>query len=251
VHAKGVRIEGAKIAGQLDFDSAKLIHLLGIWRSYIEQQVMLQDASARLVGFNGSYLKGGLSGYTLKVDLDLLLNNGFHALDKVLLLRAQIGGQLDCEKGVFENPNGDALLAYGVKVGDKVALEGVHALGKVRLVGARIGADLDCTKGTFVNPNDVALNGTGMKVDGSVYLRDGFHALGAVNLTGAQIGGDLACVGGSFNGQTGMALSLERASIGKLHLWNTNGQPIGGIDLEGLSGPADRRPLKLAGRRPA
>jgi len=85
------------------------------------------------------------------------LNEGFRAEGEVHLIGAEIGGDLDCEGGEFENPpqgelmgSGTALKADDLNLKGSVLLgKGFVANGKVSLVGARVGGSLYCDGGRF------------------------------------------------------------------------------------------------------
>ncbi|MBF9057247.1 hypothetical protein HKCCA1065_11655 [Rhodobacterales bacterium HKCCA1065] len=129
----------------------------------------------------------------------VILSDGFHAKGRVSLAGAEIGGQLSCTGGRFENPEGDALNAQNVRVKSNVFLsDKFHATGAVSLAGAEIGGQLSCEGGQFENPKGLALNAQGARVAGSMFLRHDFQAAGAVRISGAEIGGQLDCSGGRF-----------------------------------------------------
>ena len=152
------------------------------------------------------------------------LGNQFAADGQVWLSGAVIGGDLNCDGGVFDNPGqgnwlgGIALTAQNLKVGGTLSLRyGFTANGQIQLYGVEIGRDLSCDGGTFHNPPQAKVVGTGMalvaegaKVKGSVYLRPGFvaasagaaalssrhfRAEGLVRLVHMEIGGDVDCHG--------------------------------------------------------
>ncbi len=167
----------------------------------------------------------------IKVTGSVFLRNGFISDGEVRLLGAEIGGNLDCERGMFKNPaqkevkgSGDALSADGMKVKGSVFLRnGFSAEGEVRLLGAEIGGNLDCVHGTFHNPAQKEVPGSGkaliadrIKVTGGVFLSDGFSAEGEVRLPGTEIGGDLACRGGGFTRITAQTAVIK----GKL-IWDS------------------------------
>jgi len=87
----------------------------------------------------------------------VLLRNGFAAEGMVRLFGAEIGGNLECDRGKFQNPevadlagSGGALDAEGAKVARAVYLRnGFAAVGQVRLYRAQIGGNLECQFGTF------------------------------------------------------------------------------------------------------
>ena len=141
-----------------------------------------------------------------KVAGAVLLRNGFAAEGMVWLSGAEIGGNLDCDRGKFQNPevadlagSGRALIAEGAKVAGAVYLRyGFAAEGTVWLSSAEIGGSLECDGGKFQNGSGRALIAEGAKVARSVLLRNEFAAEGTVWLFGAEIGGSLECSGGKF-----------------------------------------------------
>jgi hypothetical protein len=188
--------------------------------------------------------QSGTALYTdgVRVEGDVFLRGDFGAEGEVRLVGAQIGGDLDCDRGTFKNPlrkdvggGGVALNADGADVRSHVFLrESFTADGEVRLLRAQIGRDLDCSGGTFRNPpqkevdgSGKALNADGVSVRGGVFLcrqagrrGKGFTAEGEVRLLRAQVGGNLDCRGGSFDSppqedspETGDALSADGVSV--------------------------------------
>ena len=219
VHAHGVRLRGAKITGQIDFESATVAVPLWLVGCYVEQSVDLVEAKTRAIGLQGSRV-AGIVADGVRIEGDLNLRDGFHASGDVRLLGAQVGGDLECNGGRVEHPKGRALNADRMRVTGSVFLgDGFHASGEVRLLGAQVGSNFDCSDGRFEHPEGRALNADRMRVTGSVFLGDGFHASGEVRLPGAQVGGNLDCSGGRFEHSDGYALNADGMRIeGDLHL---------------------------------
>jgi hypothetical protein len=139
----------------------------------------------------------------------------FRADGEVKLVKAQVGGTLECRGGRFiNNEDTPALNAKGIQVqGDVLLHNGFIGTGGVNLVGAEIGGNLECKQGTFENKDKIALDAERMKVDGDVFFCEdswdkdeenkdatGFIAEGEVKLVGANITGYLNCAGGKFEG---------------------------------------------------
>ncbi|HLC17743.1 MAG TPA: hypothetical protein VJM57_01865, partial [Thermodesulfobacteriota bacterium] len=128
---------------------------------------------------------------------------------------ADIGGQLACSNGTFENEEGYALCADGLKTGGDVFFnEGFRAVGEVRLPGADIGGNLECRGGTFENEKGYALCADRLKTGGDVFFDEGFRAKGEVRLHGADIGGQLSCRDGTFENEKGKALNADGLKTG-------------------------------------
>jgi hypothetical protein len=212
VPPKGIRIRGARIEGPLDFEGTTLLHRLSLIRCAIPKGILLTDARARRIDLSGSYIRG-LHADGLAAEGDLVLS-GLICAGEVRLLRARIGGNLECTGARLENPNGNALSADGMTVeGDVFLRQGFHATGEVRLLGAHIKGQLICTGARLENPNGDALSADGMTVEGGVFLRQGFHATGAVRLLGARIGGNLECIGARLENPNGDALSADGMTV--------------------------------------
>ncbi len=210
---KGIQIIGAKIEGHLDLMFARIAFPIVLLSCRVLEPMNFIHSKVGGLFFNGSHI-AGLEADSLSAEGSINLGDGFRAEGAVRLLGASIGGNLDCSKGRFQNPKGEALTADRLKVYGSVNLgDGFHSKGEVRLLKASIGGSLNCSKGLFHNPKGVALGADSLKVEGSVNLRDAFRAEGAVRLLGASIGGNLDCSGGHFQNPGSNTLNLEIAEI--------------------------------------
>lgn len=211
---RSVAVVGARITGVLDLDGVDTPRDLRLYDCRFEQRPNLRDAKLGGVNLSGCALPG-LNAQRLRCDRNVFLNAGFHAKGTVDLAGAQISGQLACDGGRFETPDGVALNGDGLQVGADVFLrDGFHATGTVNLTRATITGQLDCAGGRFERPEGVALNGNALQVGASVFLRDGFHATGTVVLRRATIAGQLACDGGRFERPEGVALNGDALQVG-------------------------------------
>ena len=209
VHAKGVRIRGARIVGTLDFEAAVLRCPLHLVSCFIEQPMCFDNANVPRLALSGSFTQG-LQADGMVCEGSVSLREGFSAKGEVRFAGATIAGGLDCGGGSFENPEGDALNADGLDCKGNVFLnEGFSAKGEVRLLGATIASNLECTRGSFENPKGNALSADRLDCKGSVFLHKGFSAKGKVRLLGATIGGVLTCQRGSFENPEGDALNAD------------------------------------------
>ena len=186
----------------------------------------------------------------LQVDQSMLLRDGFTAAGSgghgaVYLVRARIGGHLDCTGAARRNDSGPALDAYSLQVGQGMHLfGGFTAAGSsgfcaVNLTGAHIGRLL-CDGATLRNDSGPALVAYGgLQVGQGVFLRRGFTATatgagdkGAITLTGARIGGQLDCTGAALRNDSGPALIAGGLQVGQdMHL--TGGGADVAVDLTG------------------
>ena len=159
-----------------------------------------------------------------KISGDVLLDDGFASRGCVYFNGAQIGGNLDCSGGSFDNAGETAIAAQGLRADGNVVLTrgslikgqrwDFTAKGEVRLRRARLGGNLDCSGGKFSNTGKTAIVGEDLHADGNVLLRDGFMANGQVWFLGADIAGTLDCNGGRFDNVSGTAIEIGNAKVG-------------------------------------
>ena len=209
VHPKGVRLQGARIDGPLDFEGAKLVHSIYLIDCFMGEIISLEDAEARTLYFAGSHVPG-IAADRLIANGRVFLGAGFTSKGMVRFLGANIRGNFDCSGGAFENINDVALGADMLSANGNILLKkGFTAKGEVRLVGAKIGGVFDCIGAKFENPGGVALQADSIITRGSVFLSKGFAANGEVRLLNAQIGGALQCNDATFDNPGGEALVAD------------------------------------------
>ena len=217
VHAKGVRLQGARITGTLDLESATLRCPLVLHDCYLEQQVVLVGATVSLLELSHCWLDG-LAGAQLVVTKRLDLSRS-EFTGAVELPDANIAGHLTCRGTQItgNDMHGAALAADRVTVDGTVFLDyGFRAAGAVQLSGARITSQLSFSDaqitGSDVQGN--ALAAAEITVGGTMLLDAGFTAAGTVLLTGARIAGQLSCSGAEISGNHGNALLAAESRIG-------------------------------------
>jgi len=226
--ARGLRIFGAWITGNLDLEGEALPVPLGLAHCTLDEDVVLMDCTLPALYMPGTYLPK-LNAHRLQCNGSLHLRDGFQATGLVDLTGAKITEQLACVGGKFL-AQGMALECDGITVGAAVFLsEGFEARGEVNLRGAKIDGQLDCTGGKFL-AEGIALECNAITVGADVFLSDGFAAQGEVNLARARIGGGLICNGGKFVAE-GIALNCEAISVGADVLLSGEFEARGGIGL--------------------
>ena len=210
VHPNGIMLNGARIEGELELDWLNIAFPLMLHSCHFQKIITLLGADIKLLSLHGSYLAKGMWADDLTIKGGIILSEGFTAIGEVRLAGANIGGQLLCKGGKFDNLGGFALNAEGIKVkGNVFFSDGFTAKGEVRLAMAQIGGHLDCSKGNFENPQGRALTADGIMVRGVVSLNEGFTAKGEVRLPGADIGGALDCSGGTFDNPGAYTINAE------------------------------------------
>lgn len=223
VAAGVIWLMGARIAGTLDMNAARLVN-----RSEDGSGVVLAADTAEIGG-------------------SVLLRNGFAADGAISLRGARIGSSLECDGATLTNPTSDgsgvALAADHAVIGGAVLLRnGFAAHGAVSLIGAKIGGNLECDGARLSNATQdgtgVALAAENAMIGGAVLLRHGFTALGGVSLLGATIDSNVECCGALLENwpESGsretlrltnveiagdVLLNLGFTSIGYVSLWGT------------------------------
>lgn len=188
VHPKGVQIMGATIIGELDFEDRTLTRPLWLERCAITDGITLDRARARVLGIQDCPDIGGIAADSLYLASSLFLR-GSTVTGRVFLVKADIGGNLDCDRAHLDGGNGPALQADGLKVcGDLFLQDGFKAKGTIRLLGADIGGDLSLAGAALDGGAGKALQADKVTVGGHLILLDRFTAKGALVLSGAHVG---------------------------------------------------------------
>jgi hypothetical protein len=187
-----VRLLGAHVKGQLNFNGARLTN----------------EAGPALVG-DGLHVDGDVFGGGF-------VATGHGELGAVRLPGAHIIGQLNLNGAELANQAGPALIGDGLRVdGGLVLAEGFIATGHyergaVRLPGAHISGQLNLAGAALVNPAGPALIGDHLDVNGGVFL-DGFTATGhgedgVIRLPDTHISGQLNLDRAELTNSAGPAL---------------------------------------------
>ncbi len=222
-----VRLIGATIGGNLECNQGEFINEGGI----------ALDADRLNVGGDVFLCTGSWGGG------EGLPATGFRAAGEVKLVRAKIGGSLDCTGGRFVNPGMVALHAAGLRVEGNILLSaGFMAEGEVDLLGAALGGNLEAQGGEFRHHGHVALNAERLNAGGDVFLCEAweaddtghmrpFRAVGEVKLVGARINGSVSFRGASFAneeaGSAGAHVRLFGATVGRIFFWTDIVSPEG------------------------
>lgn len=200
----------------------------------------------------------------------VFLNDGFHAEGLTRLAGAQVGIDVDCSGGIFDNPpkseeapasdgtgcptvltplpnSGTALEATEAKIGGSLLLSRpFRAKGLVNLRAMRIAGALVCTGASIRNQvsrikgSGVALQVDGATIGDAVFLNDGFRAEGVTRLVGTHVGIDVDCRGGTFINpvlntfaQSGSALVVSASTLTGSIYMGERFQAIGTVALTG------------------
>jgi hypothetical protein len=164
-----VRLTGAHIGGELNFDGTTLINRKGT----------------------------ALNAHLLTVDQGMSCGEGFTADGEICLDGCRITGGLDMTGASLSNPVGVALSANGLALeGNMYCQDEFTANGEIRLTGTHIHGQLDLSKAILTSINGPALSADQLTVDQAM-LCDGFTVNGETRLPSAHIGGQLYMGGAS------------------------------------------------------
>ncbi len=222
VHAKGLRIKGARIEGQLDFEGCTISWGLVFFNCAFPHPVVLLGASTRSLHFGRSHLSGIL-GDQLKTDGQLVLN-GIVAAGELRFINAHITGQFAAVDAKIANKTRQeygearALSCDYISVHGGVILDGCKIEGMVRFIGAQIKAGLSATKAQFNNNTadedgeTIAFNADSISVIGNIDL-DQINAHGEVRFGSARIEGQLTVQKANIENRQGNAHALFADSI--------------------------------------
>jgi len=150
---------------------------------------------------------------------DVMLSSDFSAQGTVNFMSAEVQRNFDCSGATLSAPNGDALIADGLRAEIVELGSGFSAQGQVRFVGARVRA-LQCTDGTFDGNGGCALLAPQLKCETGITLAGNFRAIGEVQLGDSVVSGSVDLRGGQFEArQSEFAIDAHGLSCrGRMYL---------------------------------
>ena len=280
---RGLRLRGARIAGQVDLENITSDLALELRDCLLPSGLNLRKAQLLTLALTGCRIEQAagdapvdatrFAARVLSLERSTATSAGEQGT--IRLLAAHVG-TLDFSGARLENTTGPALEADGLQVDQSVFLrDGFIATstserGTIRLLGAQIGGQLNCGGARLENTIGPALNADNLQVDQDMLLHRGFVATsageqGTIRLLGARAG-VLNCSGARLENATGPALEADHlqvdrdvaldggfaaTSAGELGTIQLPGAHIGGVlycgggRLENTTGPA----LNAAGLR--
>ncbi|MFG3702603.1 hypothetical protein ACGF5C_32740 [Micromonospora sp. NPDC047620] len=227
----GLRLRGARIAGQIDVENITGDLALELRDCLLPSGLNLRNAQLLAVALTGCRIEQAADSDDAPVDatrfaarvlsLEGSTVTSASGQGAVRLLAARLG-TLDCSGARLENTTGPALDADGLQVDQSVFLGGFTATsaserGTIRLLGAHLGGQLNCSGARLQNTTGPALNADHLQVDQDVFLRGGFTATsaseqGTIRLLGARLG-TLDCGGARLKNVTGPALEADHLRV--------------------------------------
>jgi hypothetical protein len=219
--ARGLRLRGARIVGQLDLDGLRTATRIRMRDCEFVEAVTMRGASVPLLDLSGS-ATAGLLADDATVEGSVLVRRGFTARGLVSVVGARIGSKLD-------------LAAHYLDVAGTVYLDGVRAAGGLRLSGSRIAGQVLITDAEVDGGSGPALAGTRVQVSQAVVLdRSRLRTRGedaAVDLRAARVAGDLELRQTRLSNPGGTALRLATAVVEGRAILSETVVEAGGLDL--------------------
>lgn len=202
-----LRLQGARITGSLELDSATLTRPAAFNRCTFDKTVVLRETQALSLTFLDCTLPH-LFAEDLVTRGDLAIT-GARVAEGITLLDARIGGMLDLDGATVGPDDGIAVLASRLSVGAEMRCGGgCDVRGQLRLIGARIAGDLYVIGGTLASSEDgPAICANGIQVGGLLSFESA-RITGETQLIGAHLG-SLELSGGSFEQAGGDAIAAS------------------------------------------
>lgn len=180
-----LRIEGARISGELCLDDATLSSGTGDVALAAENLVVDGPVNCRGLVSSGA----------------------------VSLRGAHISGSVDATGAKITFGKAKALDANYAFIGGRFRGDRMVVEGETRLRHARIGGSLDLAGARLHNPGGEALSCGGVAIEGGVWCVKGFEAEGELRFIGARLGGNLTLAGAKLSNPGGIAVNLDRATL--------------------------------------
>ncbi|NVJ91409.1 MAG: hypothetical protein HWE34_07110 [Methylocystaceae bacterium] len=153
-------------------------------------------------GYGASY---SVHANGIKVNGNVVCNNGFRANSTIFLNAANITGQLDFSAADLHGAeeNDTCLYCDGLLLGgDIFMVENFQSHGSISFIGANIGGNLELNTAQLKGCNEygVSLDCEKTYVKGNVFMQKGFNAFSDIDFSSARIDGNLTIFQAHING---------------------------------------------------
>lgn len=221
-----VVIAGAAIS-ELNMDYCQIRHPLSFHGCTFEEGISLRNSTLQALSLTGCVVMKNegsdpaicapgaeISG---NVNLGEYGDDRFTAKGTVVLIGANIGGELSCVGGIFEND----LILQRIKAESIFLTKNFQTKANVNLSGSIITGQLLC--------NDCCIGGnfSAQASKFPIAIFEEFKFMGNFNLSGSEFSEQFACNGGSFKGQ----LDFQDLRAGSVIFNNCEGK--GEVDFNG------------------
>ena len=236
----GVQVKGARIVGDFDLESVKLIRAVSVLNSRIEGGInLIRARTDSLIWLEGSLMNGVFDASSLHSESDLWLRNGTVFKSEVLLAGAKVDGNVELTGTAFE----DKLNASQLQVGGDLFMNKA-SFKNVYLTDGKVARQLTMLAATIDGP----LNADLLKVGGNLLassVGQYKNTFRSVSLINAEIGGNISLTGASVDG----ALNGSLLQVGGNLLMNSDKDNKAGFKQVDLTGAKVTGQLSFAGAR--
>jgi uncharacterized protein YjbI with pentapeptide repeats len=210
VHPRwGLRLRGAKVAGQVDLSRADLTRCpLAFETCRFENGVKLYQATTADLAFKSCHLPT-LGGKQLNSKASLYLTQT--RLRHVSLADASFRGIVDLSKARVVNPGYQALSGERIRAAS-VYLCHAYVKGEVNVSGSQINGELDCRQARLFSSHGSRLAFCGNDLSASDVDFRGAHVKGELAIWSAQISSQFNCSWAHLVNPSGDVLSVDRTS---------------------------------------
>lgn len=247
VDPRGVRVEGARIAGPLNLDHVEAPVGLALAGCVVVNPISARAATLPWLDLSGGRI-AGFDGTGLRIGHDLDLTGvratGSGEYGAICLRDARITGRTLLSDAEVTNEDGPAVYLDGLESGSLRGVDlratGAGPLGAVRAIGAHITRDADFDGAELTNGSGPALMAGGLVVDDELRLAEtkltGAGADGVAVLLGARIGGEVALDEAVLTNDSGPGLEADRLRAGDLRCTGVTVTAAGGDAAVSLLG---------------
>ena len=209
----GISARGLRVAGALNLTDCHSDGRLYLKRLRAEI-VFLDGVNVTWWGEYAIQLRGA------EITQELYCRDGFVSRGRTNLYGARVGGQVVMAGARVEYPQGTALIASNIEVGQDLDMRGITAVGAVKLLKSKIGGDLRLSSAHVSNPGGRSVD-VGMAQIGQDLLCDkGFSSDGEFAMLLTHVDGRVDFEEAGLRNPGGVALSANRADIDQSLLLN-------------------------------
>jgi len=215
VHRLGLRVEAAKVVGQVDLSLAAIPFDLQFSRCHFSHGPKFNRTSVTNLSLSDSHVEGRIEGVGLlargSINLDGVRTIGLR------LNGAEITGSLNCMGAIIGQEDEEEENEYSFEgnrlIAGIVLLDSLNGFGEVRILRAHIG-DLSAREAVLRSVRGYALNLRWTTIGGNVWMH-GLRATGSLQIVDANIAGDLVCSKTVINIRRSRgALNLDHTKVG-------------------------------------
>ncbi|MBK8086271.1 MAG: hypothetical protein IPK28_21950 [Devosia sp.] len=220
VSVRGIRLDGARIDGDLDLDGLDIATPLWLDNCQIGRIDLQAATIAGDISMDGSSFTG--------VDADRAriggrwFMNGAKVKGRLNINSAVLNGQFNANGASFDNAEGDAIHAHDVKAAAWF-MNGAKVKGRLNINSAVLDGPFSANGATFDNEEGDAIRAHDVKA--AAWFMNDAKVKGRLNINSAVLNGQFNANGATFDNEEGDAI---RAQGVKAAAWFMNGVKVRG-----------------------